>query len=40
MHGYGLFRIDRVAKKYGGYVNRQNEEGIFATEFMIPLNIA
>ena len=40
MHGYGLFRIDRVAKKYGGYVNRQNEEGIFATEFMVPLNMA
>ncbi len=37
LHGYGLFRIDRVAKKYGGYVNRQNEEGIFATEIMIPL---
>lgn len=36
-HGYGLFRIDRVAKKYGGYVNRQNEEGVFATEIMIPL---
>ena len=31
-HGYGLFRIDRVAKRYGGYVNRQNEEGVFATE--------
>ena len=39
-HGYGLFRIDRVAKKYGGYVNRQNEEGIFATEIMIPLQTA
>lgn len=37
-HGYGLFRIDRVAKKYGGYVNRQNEEGVFATEIMIPLS--
>ncbi len=36
-HGYGLFRIDRIAKKYGGYVNRQNEEGIFATELLIPL---
>lgn len=36
-HGYGLFRIDRVAKKYGGYVNCQNEEGVFATEIMIPL---
>ncbi len=36
-HGYGLFRIDRIAKKYGGYVNRQNEEGVFATEIMVPL---
>ncbi len=39
-HGYGLFRIDRIAKKYGGYVNRQNEEGIFATEIMIPMGKA
>ncbi|MCH5193762.1 MAG: sensor histidine kinase [Oscillospiraceae bacterium] len=36
-HGYGLFRIDRIAKKYGGYINRQNEEGVFATEIMIPI---
>ncbi len=36
-HGFGLFRIDRVAKKYGGYVNRQNEEGVFAAEIMIPI---
>lgn len=36
-HGFGLFRIDRIAKKYGGYVNRQFEEGVFATELMIPL---
>lgn len=35
-HGYGIFRIDRIAKKYGGYVNRQNEEGVFATEIMLP----
>lgn len=39
-HGYGLFRIDRVAKKYGGYVNRQNEEGVFATEIMLPMKPA
>ena len=39
-HGYGLFRIDRVAKRYGGYVNRQNEEGVFATEIMVPLKNA
>lgn len=37
-HGYGIFRIDRLTRKYGGYVNRQNEEGVFATEIMIPLN--
>lgn len=37
-HGYGLFRIDRVAKKYSGYVNRQNEEGVFATEILIPID--
>ena len=39
-HGYGIFRIDRLAEKYGGYVNRQNEEGVFATEIMLPLKTA
>ena len=37
-HGFGLFRIDRIAKKYGGYVNRQYEEGVFATELLLPLH--
>lgn len=36
-HGFGLMRIDRLVSKYGGYVNRQNEEGAFATEVMLPL---
>lgn len=36
-HGYGLMRIDRIVKKYDGYVNRQNEEGVFITEVMLPL---
>lgn len=36
-HGFGLMRIDRLAAKYDGYVNRQNEEGVFATEVMLPL---
>jgi sensor histidine kinase YesM len=36
-HGFGLMRIDRIAAKYDGYVNRQNEEGVFATEIMLPL---
>lgn len=37
LHGFGLIRIDRIASKYGGFVNRQNEEGVFATEVMLPL---
>lgn len=36
-HGFGLMRIDRLADKYGGYVNRQSEQGAFATEVMLPL---
>lgn len=36
-HGFGLMRVDRVVKKYGGYLNRQHEEGVFATEIMLPL---
>lgn len=36
-HGFGLMRVDRIATKYNGYVNRQNEEGVFATEVMLPL---
>ncbi len=37
VHGFGLLQIDRIAAKYGGFVNRQNEEGVFATEVMLPL---
>ena len=36
-HGFGLMRIDRLAAKYDGYVNRQAEEDVFATEVMLPL---
>lgn len=36
-HGFGLMRVDRIAGKYGGYINRANEEGVFATEIMLPL---
>ena len=36
-HGFGLRRIDKIAEKYEGYVNRKNEPGIFATEVMLPL---
>ena len=36
-HGFGLRRIDRLAERYDGYVNRKNEPGVFATEVMLPL---
>lgn len=36
-HGFGLRRIDKIAEKYDGFVNRKNEPGIFATEVMLPL---
>ncbi len=36
-HGFGLQQIDRMAKSSGGFVNRQQEEGVFATEVMLPL---
>ena len=36
-HGFGLMRVDRIAEKNGGYVNRQNEPGVFATEVMLPM---
>ena len=36
-HGFGLMRVDRIVEKNGGYVNRQNEPGVFATEVMLPL---
>lgn len=37
-HGFGLSQIDRAAKLCGGYVNRQQDEGVFATEVMLPLD--
>lgn len=37
-NGFGLMRIDKIATKYGGFINRQNEEGIFATEILLPLS--
>lgn len=37
-HGFGLLRIDDIVSRYGGYVNRQSEQGVFATEIMLPLH--
>lgn len=36
-HGFGLFRIDSIVNKYDGYINRQTEQGVFATEVLLPL---
>lgn len=36
-HGHGLKRIDNVVDKYGGYIKRANEPGVFTTEIMLPL---
>lgn len=35
-HGFGIRRIDQLVSKYGGYVNRQAEEGVFACEISLP----
>jgi len=36
--GYGIQRIDQTVEKNRGIVNRQWEDGVFATEITIPLN--
>lgn len=36
-HGLGLLRIDDIVAKHGGYLNRKTEEGVFATEVMLPM---
>lgn len=36
-HGFGLMRMDKVVEKYHGYLERQDEEGVFATEVMLPI---
>ena len=37
VHGFGLISIDNIVAKYKGYINRQTENGVFATEIMLPL---
>lgn len=36
-HGHGLKRINLIVEKHSGYINRQNEPGVFVTEIMLPL---
>ena len=34
--GQGLKRVDLTVARYGGYVNRQHETNVFATEILLP----
>lgn len=36
-HGFGLKRVDSIVSRYHGFINRQNEEGVFATEIILPI---
>jgi len=36
-HGFGLMRIDKIVEKYQGFVDRDHDDGVFATEVMLPL---
>lgn len=36
--GYGIRRIDEKVEKYQGLVNRQWEDGVFATEITLPMS--
>ena len=35
--GLGIGSIDGIAARYNGYVNRQNDDSVFATEVLLPL---
>lgn len=37
-HGLGMLRVKTLIDKYGGYLNLQNEPGIFAAEATIPVS--
>ena len=36
-HGFGLMRIDKAVERCQGYLERADEEGVFATEVLLPL---
>jgi len=36
-HGFGLMRVDKIVDKYGGYIKRNDEDGAFTSEVMLPL---
>ena len=36
-HGFGLMRVDKIVDKYNGYIKRNDEDGAFTSEVMLPL---
>ena len=38
-HGFGLMRIDKTVEKYGGFIDRNSEDGAFTTEILLPVQI-
>ncbi|MDU1414384.1 MAG: GHKL domain-containing protein [Clostridium sp.] len=39
-HGFGMKRVKILVEKYNGYLNLQNESGIFASEVTIPITLS
>lgn len=39
-HGFGMKRVKILVQKYNGYLNLQNESGIFASEVTIPITLS
>jgi len=37
-HGFGLMRIDKTVEKYGGFIERNSEDGAFTTEILLPMS--
>jgi Signal transduction histidine kinase regulating citrate/malate metabolism len=37
-HGFGLMRIDKTIEKYGGFIDRNSEDGAFTTEILLPMH--
>lgn len=36
-HGHGMKRMNLIVEKYGGFIQRKNEPGVFITEIMLPM---
>lgn len=35
-HGFGLWRMDAIVERLGGYLTRNSEDGAFTTEILLP----